>query len=297
VPIIKTRLQAIFRPGLLLPLGATIAGVAAAASASNYLRDQAQLTERQIRQRYATQSVVVASRDLPKGQILDSTLLAVRSIPQAFLTQDAISPARASELIGGHTAISIRRGMPVALTALTTERAPTHLSETLSAGQRALTIQVDQVNAVGGHLGAGDTVDLYYSQREQATTVLVPLLENVHVLATGTATEQAREGEVSEEGFSTITVRLSAEQAARVVLAEQAGRVTVLLRASGDQAPTEVRTRSSQQLLSTSAYRASSSQKSEPLIELLTGGRGEVTPSRSWLKVGPRTALGPKEAM
>jgi pilus assembly protein CpaB len=286
VPTIKTRLQALLRPGLLLPLGAIVAGVAAAASASHYLRDQAQISDRAMRQRYVTRNVVVASRDLSKGQVLDSTVLAIRPMPQAFVPADAMSPAQASELIGGRAAIDIRRGTPVVPAVLATGQAVLHLSEVLATGQRALTIQVDQINAVGGHLSAGDTVDLYYSQREPAATVLVPLLESVHVLATGTATEQPQDRDAAEDGFSTITLRLTAEQAARVVLAEQTGRVTVLLRAAGDQTLTEVRTRNSQQLLSTPNQRKSLSQDSQPRVELLTGGRGEISPARSWLKVG-----------
>jgi len=282
--------QALLRPGLLLPLGAIAAGVAAAASAGHYLRDQAQISERALRQRYVTRNVVVASRDLPKGQVLDSTVLAVRPIPQAYVPDDAMSPARASELIGGRTAIQIRRGTPVVPAVLQTDRAAARLSQTLATGQRALTIQVDQINAVGGHLNAGDTVDLYYSQREPAATVLVPLLENIHVLATGTTTEQPQNGDAAEEGFSTVTLRLSAEQAARVVLAEQTGRVTVLLRAAGDQTLTEVLTRNSRQLLTAPKQRKLRPQDSQPLVELLTGGGGETTPARSWLKVGSGVA-------
>jgi pilus assembly protein CpaB len=214
-------------------------------------------------------------------------------MPEAFMPPDALPPGRASELIGSRTAISIRRGTPVVPAALSVERTSSHLSQALAPGQRALTMQVDQVNAVGGHLGAGDTVDLYYSQREQNSAVLTPLLENVHVLATGIETEQAQ-GVDADEQFSTITLRLDAEQAARIVLAEQTGRLTVLLRATGDVALAEVRTRSSQQLLP--SPRSHVSSNSEPPVELLTGGQGEITPARSWLKVGAKTPAIAKES-
>lgn len=294
MPTIKTYLHAVLRPGLLLPLGAAVAGVAAAASANHYLRDQVRISEQAVRQRYAARDVVVASRDLPKGQFLDRDSLAVRAMPQAFIPADAVPATRASELIGTRTAISIRRGTPVAPAALMAERASSHLSELLPAGQRALTIQVDEVNAVGGHLSAGDTVDLYYSQREQVSTVLVPLLQDVHVLATGSSTEQPLGTEPAESGFSTVTLRLDAEQAARVVLAEQTGRITVLLRAAGDGALAEVRTRNSRQLL-TSPHRGAPQKDTQYDVELLTGGQGEMTPARSWLKVGAGVSA-PREA-
>lgn len=294
MPTIKTCLRLLSRPGFLMPLAAGAAGLAAAFSASHYLRHQAQLSERAIQQRYNTRDVIVASRDLPKGHVLDSTVLAVRRIPDAFMPADAMPPARASELIGGRTTISIRRGTPVVLAALSVERTPSRLSQALAPGQRALTIQVDQVNAVGGHLGAGDTVDLYYSQREHNSAVLTPLLENVHVLATGIETEEAQPGDADEQ-FSTITLRLDAEQAARIVLAEQTGRLTVLLRATGDLALAEIRTRNSQQLLP--SPRGHLSLGNEPPVELLTGGQGEITPARSWLKVGAKTPAISKESI
>lgn len=290
------RLQTFLRPGLLLPLGAAVAGIAAAASAGHYLHDQAELSARAMRQRYVTQNIVVASRDLPKGQMLEPSMLAVRSVPQEYIPADAVPPPRAAELIGGRTTISLRKGTPVVPAVLAVERAASQLSEALGAGQRALTIQVDQVNAVGGHLTAGDAIDLFYSQRKQNSTVLVPLLENVHVLATGTATEPAMGAQASDEGFSTITLRLDADQAARVVLAEQTGRVTVLLRAGDDQAVADVHTRSSQQLLSTGDHRVRLPRSEQPLVELLTGGHGDTTPTRSWLKVGALSAVRSKEA-
>ena len=295
MPTIKTYLQAVLRPRLLLPLGAAVAGVAAAASANHYLRDQVRLSEQAVRQRYATQDVVVASRDLARGQILDRSTLAMRAVPRAFIPADAVPAARAAELIGGRTAISLRRGTPVVPAALLAERTSAHLSEVLPAGQRALTIQVDQVNAVGGHLSAGDTVDLYYSQREERSTVLEPLLENVHVLATGSATEQPLGAESADDGFSTVTLRVEAEQAARVILAEQTGRITVLLRATGDSGLAEVRTRNSRQLL-TPARRSVSPTDNPYDVEVLTGGRGEPTPARSWLKVGAGLGAASREA-
>jgi pilus assembly protein CpaB len=271
------------KPGLLLPLGATVAGAAAAATASHYLRDQVERSERAVQQRYATQNIVVASRDLPKGQVLDSTVLAIRPIPKTFVSTDAVSPARAAELIGKRTVIGMAKGTPVVPSALNLVTS-TRLSETLPRGERALTIQVDQVNAVGGHLGAGDTVDLYYSQREQSGAVLVPLLQHIHVLATGTTTEQP--GETADTDFSTVTLQVNSEQAAKLVLAEQTGRVTLLLRARDDEAPTEISIRDSRQLLRPAAPGVGEALHRQQLIEVLTGGQGGAEPARSWLKVG-----------
>lgn len=86
------------------------------------------------------------------------------------------------------TAISIRRGTPVVPSALVPQAARDRLSEQLPDGMRAMTIQVDQLNALSGHLKAGDSVDLYYSRVRGSGAVLVPLMQRVPVLATGDMT-------------------------------------------------------------------------------------------------------------
>jgi pilus assembly protein CpaB len=170
------------------------------------------------------------------------------------------------------------------------------LAAQLSRGYRALTIQVDQVTSLAGQLAPGDQVDLLYSRGESAATTIAPLLEGVRILATGADTDaspanasdvlQARE-------FSTVTLLVTAEDAARIVLAEQTGRITVLLRQSGDAVPVDIRIRDSRQLLR--AANVGNAHAGALRIELITGGRGEVEPARTWLVVGSKAGSG--EAM
>jgi pilus assembly protein CpaB len=263
----------------------------ASIGAAQYVKMRAANAERQVRNRYEVRSVVVASRDVRRGQRLDGSTLAIREMPRDFLPSDAVAPSDAGQLLGYRTAIDMRRGTTVVPAALQAAAVSEPLASQLAPGKRALTIHVDQVNSLAGQLNTGDRIDLFYSMNQQASALLIPLLQNVQVLATG-ADRSTWEAGVSPSDirpeFDSLTLLVSAEEAARVVLAEQTGHLTVLLRAVEDAAPVDVWTRDSRQLMRVTETRSTSVPRRR--IELLTGGNGEVEPSRSWLTIGNKVA-------
>jgi len=283
---VESWVKSIFRWNTLLPVTALVAGAAAATGAGHYVKTRAEQAERQVRERYQARAVVVASRDVRRGQPLEGNALAVRQMPREFVPSDAVYPAQAGELLGGRAAIDIRRGTPVVPAALLATHSEEPLAAKLMQGRRAITIQVDQVNSLSGQLRPGDTVDLLYSRSESAASKLVPLLERVQVLATGTSTsstEQDADG-AEERDFNTVTLLVTGDEAARIVLAEQAGRITVLLRSASDVRPVEIGTRDSRDLMRRAGV-ASAGNEGSSRVELLIGGNGSE-PARSWLTIG-----------
>ena len=279
-------LRRLFQSNLLLGIAALGTGLLAAWMGSRHLNQRAAALEQEVRQRYAASSYVVASRDIPQGQRLDASLLSVRSMPSAFAPVDALGPRDAGLLLGGRTAISLRRGTPVVQAALEPQAAREKLSEHLPDGMRAMTIQVDQLNAISGHLEAGDSVDLFYSQVRGSGAVLVPLMQRVPVLATGDLTQaqlQARSDE--QRDFSSVTLLLSGLDAQRVVLAEQTGRLTVLLRGGTDSGHLDGTILDSAQLFAPAHALHGPARALTSKVELLTGGSGGA-PTRSWLHTG-----------
>jgi pilus assembly protein CpaB len=268
---------------------AVVAGILAAVLAGRFLGAKAEAAEVRLRERYEPRAVVVAAKDLPQGTQVDTSLLAVRKMPREYLPADAVPEERATELIGAHTAIGIRRGTPVVAAALRQDLRPPRLAAVLAGEQRALTIAVDQMNSQAGNLLPGDWVDLYYSRTEGGGATIVPLLQRVGVLATGAALrpEEDSLGDApTERNYSTITLALSATDAARVVLAQQSGNLSVVLRSPDDRSQLSVEPRSSRELLRrpVSALPAPGSLR----IEVLVGGEGGLTPRTSWLTVGQR---------
>jgi pilus assembly protein CpaB len=280
-------LRVLLQSNLLLGITALAAGALAAWLGARHLDQRAVSLEREARQRYATAPYIVASRDVPKGQKLDASLLSVRSMPRAYAPVDALGPDDAGQLIGSRIAVPIRRGTPVVRAALLAQSARERLSEQLPTGMRAMTIQVDQLNAISGHLEAGDTVDIFYSQARGSGAVLAPLLQRICVLATGEVTQSQLQSQEPEQhaDFSSVTLLLSATDAQRVVLAEQTGRLTLLLRNASDKAFLNASSVNSSELLAPArAERLRAGPSSLP-VELLVGGNGGV-PARSWLRTG-----------
>jgi pilus assembly protein CpaB len=280
----SSKLRMLMQSNLALGSVALAAGILAAWLGARQLDLRAARLEQDLSRKYATASIVVASRDVPKGQLLDASLLSIRSMPRAFAPADALAPDSAGLLIGARAAIGIRRGTPVVQAALMPQGRGAKLSESLPDGMRALTIQVDQLNSISGHLEAGDMVDLHYSRNRGNGAVLVPLLLRVTVLATGHVT-QADDPDGQAGEFTSVTLLVSAADAKRVVLAEQTGRLTLLLRHGADEGEPDRRIVDSAELLRTPRAGPQVAGQATASVELLVGGNGGV-PARSWLVPG-----------
>lgn len=278
-------LRQLVRHDAVLLVLALLAGIAAAWLASRYLSTRAAATEAEISSRYASSAVVVAAVDLVKGEELHAGRLAVRRMPKQFLPPDAVTAEQAGVLLGGHAAIDIRRGTAITPAAIYVNAIGSGLSELLREGERALTLPVDDVNSQAGRIRVGDQVDLFYRRSESGNSLLTPLLQQVQVLAVGgqfrepaSATEERNEA----ADFSTVTLRMAATDAPRVLLAQQSGDVVLVLRGSSDHTRLAATVRSSRELLHLVQMKGAR----PPRVELLIGGSGAMTPQRSWLQVG-----------
>src|SRR5690606_16583846 len=155
----------------------------------------------------------------------------------------------------------------------------TRLSAVLSVHERALTLAVDELDSQAGGLRAGDRVDLYYTQRSSGGVQLVPLLQQVEILGVG-------DSFLSQDGtyprsFATVTLRVKTLDAPRVLLAQHAGDLSVLLRSRDDLEVQPPVVRNSSELLRQPVARRDNAQ-----IELLIGGAGEQVPQRRLISAG-----------
>lgn len=268
-----------WRADVMLVVLAVAAGTGGTLLASHYLAQRAAAAEAEVARRYAGQEVVVAAVDVMRGAPLSAGNMALRSIPGDFLPPDAVPAARAGELLGATAAVDIARGMPIVPAVLAQQRTAPRLSAVLSAQERALTLAVDDLNSQAGGLRAGDRVDLYYTQRSGGGVLLVPLLQQVEILGVG-------DSFLSPDGsyprnFATVTLRVQAADAPRVLLAQQAGELSLLLRHPDDAGAQPLVVRNSSELLRQPVVRRSSNQ-----IELLIGGAGEQVPQRRMISAG-----------
>jgi pilus assembly protein CpaB len=288
-------LRVALRPNVLLSLLGILAGLAGSIAAARLLQARALATESALNARYRPSEVVVAAHDLAAGQVLEPAMLALRKMPGDFLPSGALNGSQAKAIIGERLAIGLRRGDPLQA-AIVTSRDNQVLSNLVQTGGRALTIPVDEMNSMGGLLGAGDVVDLYYSRSQGDGAVLTPLLERVQVLAAGEAVASdkvvSRRPTQSVHAFSTLTILVSPEDGARVVLAQSTGTLTVLLRSPADESPADIATRNSRSLFALHRAGRSGSDVGAESVELIVGGSGAVVPDVSRLNVGAKPQPG-----
>ncbi|MBQ0945566.1 Flp pilus assembly protein CpaB [Ideonella sp. 4Y16] len=257
-----------------LLLGVAIALGAGAVYLSNHLIHSrlAQLEEESRRGREMVQ-VVVAKRDLDRGEPISADVMAVREVPKEFVHQSAVMPGQFGDFERQRLTVPIKRGE--VLLPMHAEGGGRYVfSATLKKGLRAMTVEVDSVNSISGMLKPGDFIDLIYSGRPAAAQgtgrddeLTLPVLSRVPVLATDQRVNRRDDG--SESAYSTITLEVSPEEADRIIVARAAGRLTALLRNPDDPDPNHTPVMSS-----TSLINQRPAQVGDRRVEFIVGGQG-----------------------
>ncbi|HEY8538742.1 MAG TPA: Flp pilus assembly protein CpaB [Steroidobacteraceae bacterium] len=227
---------------LLMVTGALGAGAAAAYFANDYIDRTVEQRRAEIDARYTPAKVVVANTDLSPGTFLSGRTAAIREVPRAFLHSDAVLAEDWDRIAGRVLVHPLRSGEPI-LTAHLAQDITAGFSSQLPQGMRALTFPVDEESSIAGMLAPGDRIDLFFTTSSNNESVTVPLLTNVPVIATGvrTLTNVNHFGERRDGySFNTITVAVTPEDAAKIAHAQDAGKLTTMLRQPRDEAPIQV---------------------------------------------------------
>jgi pilus assembly protein CpaB len=239
---------------VLMVTGALGAGAAAAYFANDYIDRSVRQRRAEIDSQYTPAKVVVANADLRPGTFLSGETVALREVPRVFLHSDAILADAWSTVAGRVLSHAVRSGEPILLSHLAQEIGA-GFSTQLRAGMRALTFPVDDESSIAGMLAPGDHIDIFFTTTANNDSVTLPLLTNVPVIATGVRT-LANAGYLDERragsGYSTITVSLAPEDAAKIAHAQDVGKITITLRQPKDDAPVQIARITKATLLNTS---------------------------------------------
>lgn len=256
----------------LMVLGALGAGGAAAYFADGYIENAVNARRAQLDARYEAVRVVVANADLRPGTFLSNQTVAVREIPRNFLHSDAVLASHWNEAAGRVLAHSMRSGEPVLQSHLARDAAAGFSSQ-LAPGMRALTFPVDDQASIAGMLSPGDRIDILFTATSGGEAITAPLLLDVPVIATGvrTATNAAyldQKGPARQ--FNTITISVTPANAARITLAQEAGRINVTLRQPRDDQPAQIARITKRSLIE--GDRVAKAAVVRPRVEIILGG-------------------------
>jgi pilus assembly protein CpaB len=175
-------------------------------------------------------TIVVAAESLAYGTVMTSDSVAEvpwfsPRLPEgAFAVKDDLLNS------GRRVVLSpMKRGEPVLRSKVTGPGQRASLASLLDEGKRAVTVSVDDVRGVAGFVLPGDFVDIVIiaddgSPKRQSYSDI--LLEHVKVLAID---QVASEGEGQPTVAKAVTVEVSKEQAQKILLATNIGKLSLIL--------------------------------------------------------------------
>jgi|AZIH01.1.fsa_nt_gi pilus assembly protein CpaB len=235
------------KTGGLVLLALTFAGLAGWGTLSYLNSREAELRQAAASMDGPAVEIVVASTAVSPGESITLDNMAIAEVPQKYLPQDAIPPAEFELYAEKSILVPLDPGRPLLKSYISGLSHQSSFSAHLKKGWRAITLPVDELNAVAGMLEAGDFIDLVISGEQENVEgetkgyVLRRLMEKVEVLATGTMTridaKYAKANGVypDEPFYGTITISVPAHLVTEILMARENDTLNVLLRHPKDE--------------------------------------------------------------
>jgi pilus assembly protein CpaB len=174
----------------------------------------------------STAQVVVAANDIQVGTKLAATDVTIITIPATAIPSGAFStPAK---ILGRGAILPMSKGEFILPGKLAAVNAGSGLPSMIPPGMRAVSVRVNDVVAVAGFVQPGTRVDVMATGNQgPGGTQTSTVLEDVLVLAVGKSLDRtSAEAQVAP----VITVLVSPDDAQRLALVSQEGRIQLSLR-------------------------------------------------------------------
>jgi pilus assembly protein CpaB len=216
---------------IVITIAAILMGALAAFLATMWLRSQSRLAGEQ-----PTQTIVVATAPLGLGTALsDSNVSEIPWAAGATLPDGAFATKKDLLKDGKRIVMTpIERNEPVLQSRVTAPGQPGSLSSLLTGDKRAVTVSVDDVRGVAGLIRPSDRVDVVLIRSQtgsNARSYSDLILQNVKVLALDQTTGDA----VGKPTIAkAVTLEVTPEEAQKVLLAANIGKLSLMLRQSGN---------------------------------------------------------------
>jgi len=188
--------------------------------------------------------VLVATRALPVGTILDATALKFQPWPKELVDNAYYIKEKTDlqSLLGTVVRSEVTAGQPVTQGALVKPGDRGFLAAALGPGMRAVTVPVSAQASVAGFVFPGDRIDLVLTQTVagggdgQPLKVSETIMRNIRVLATDQRTDNlvGENGKTQVSTFSTVTVEATPKIAEQIAVAQTLGTLSLSLRSIAD---------------------------------------------------------------
>ena len=189
--------------------------------------------------------VLVATKALPVGTILDATSIRYQPWPKEmvenvyFIKKPGFDP---KSLAGTVVRNAITAGQPLTNGSLVKPGDSGFLAAALGPGMRAVTVPVQTQTSVAGFVFPGDRIDLILTQSVSGGGDGPPLkaaetiMRNLRVLATDQRTDNStgEDGKTIVRTFSNVTVEATPKIAEQIAVAQTLGSLSLSLRSIAD---------------------------------------------------------------
>ncbi|MBM3810517.1 MAG: Flp pilus assembly protein CpaB [Acidimicrobiia bacterium] len=194
-----------------------------------YARTKAPKTEK-------TVDVVAAMRDMPAGTKLAKADLKLVKLLEKDIPKGALSGAQ--EAIGRALLYPVNENEPVTATRLASLTGVDGVAATIEPGMRAVSVAFTDASGASGLIQPRSHVDVLFTKTGNPVEALtVNLLEDVVVLSVGRTTEIQQPGaagaakaNVTRPTNQTATLMVTPEQAKKLELAKNQGKISLALR-------------------------------------------------------------------
>ena len=181
-----------------------------------------------------TVGIAVAVVDIPLGATINSNQIALSSWPKELQPKDAFTAEKPA--VGRVAMREFLRGEPIVESKLVpTDKSSGLLSLKVPAGMRAFSVKVNEVVGVGGFIVPDSRVDVVVttaiSPQRMQEQVSKTFLQDVKVLAVGQIVEQKDNKPVT---VNTVTIAVTPEDAEKLALASNDGKIQLVLRNFSD---------------------------------------------------------------
>jgi pilus assembly protein CpaB len=175
-------------------------------------------------------SVVAAARDLAIGKRIQAEDLRLLTLDRKDLPKGAF--LKTAEVVDRAVATPISAGELLLNAKLAAKGSGEGLTALIEPGMRAVSVQVNEISGVSGFIQPGTRVDVLFtrvfSNGDAATTTI---LQNVKVIAYGRQLDPSAKLDPRDTTRTTVaTLLVTQQEAQKIVLAEQRGKIQLVLR-------------------------------------------------------------------
>ena len=188
--------------------------------------------------RVATGPVVVATRDINDGELIDRVAVTVAQWPVATIPVGAYG--RIDSVAGRVTKVPVFTGEPMVPGRLTPEGTEPGLRSKITPGKRAMAIPINNVTGIAGMIPPNSRVDIGLSTtlgNSQRTAKV--FMENMRVLMMESSTQTTADGRPIPA--TTATLEVTPQEFELLMVAQTQGAIQLVLRGYAD--PDSVKTK------------------------------------------------------